>query len=293
MLESCPMASTRPRTWPWDAGCRTSGICRGAVRVRGPGRGRACHAADTFKPLDAPHAIEVAARSRRTCRNYALRTTMRMFAALAASLVFTFTYRAAGRQKPARRAGDDPAARHPAIGADPGLPVVHHRVLHEPVPRQRAGLELAAIFAIFTSQAWNMAFSFYQSLTTVPADLDEVDAQLPPDRLAAVLAAGSAVRHAGPGLEHDAVDVRRLVLRGRVARRSRSATTPGRCPASAPTSPLALEQARHRRGVLGDRRDAGGDPAVRPAAVPPAGRLVGEVPLRDDRRRRPPRIRGC
>ena len=30
-----------------------------------------------------------------------------------------------------------------------------------------------AIFAIFTSQAWNMAFSFYQSLKTIPADLDE------------------------------------------------------------------------------------------------------------------------
>jgi NitT/TauT family transport system permease protein len=35
------------------------------------------------------------------------------------------------------------------------------------------GLELAAIFAIFTSQAWNMAFSLYQSLKTVPADLKE------------------------------------------------------------------------------------------------------------------------
>ncbi len=36
------------------------------------------------------------------------------------------------------------------------------------------GAECAAIFAIFTSQAWNMAFSFYQSLRTVPADLAEV-----------------------------------------------------------------------------------------------------------------------
>jgi NitT/TauT family transport system permease protein len=32
---------------------------------------------------------------------------------------------------------------------------------------------LASIFAIFTSQAWNMAFSMYQSLRTVPADLLE------------------------------------------------------------------------------------------------------------------------
>jgi NitT/TauT family transport system permease protein len=36
------------------------------------------------------------------------------------------------------------------------------------------GAEFAAIFAIFTSQAWNMAFSFYQSLRTVPTELVEV-----------------------------------------------------------------------------------------------------------------------
>jgi NitT/TauT family transport system permease protein len=42
------------------------------------------------------------------------------------------------------------------------------------IPSRVAGAELAAIFAIFTSQAWNMTFSFYQSLRTVPRDLDEV-----------------------------------------------------------------------------------------------------------------------
>jgi NitT/TauT family transport system permease protein len=41
------------------------------------------------------------------------------------------------------------------------------------VPGRVLGAELAAIFAIFTSQAWNMAFSFYQSLRTVPAELRE------------------------------------------------------------------------------------------------------------------------
>ena len=35
------------------------------------------------------------------------------------------------------------------------------------------GAECAAIFAIFTSQAWNMTFSLYQSLRTVPSDLEE------------------------------------------------------------------------------------------------------------------------
>jgi NitT/TauT family transport system permease protein len=36
--------------------------------------------------------------------------------------------------------------------------------------------ELAAIVLIFTSQAWNMTFSFYQSMTTLPGDLQEAAA---------------------------------------------------------------------------------------------------------------------
>ena len=40
-------------------------------------------------------------------------------------------------------------------------------------PHSILGLECASIFAIFTSQAWNMTFSFYHSLITQPRDLDE------------------------------------------------------------------------------------------------------------------------
>jgi len=40
-------------------------------------------------------------------------------------------------------------------------------------PGSLLGLECASIFAIFTSQAWNMTFAFYQSLITQPHDLDE------------------------------------------------------------------------------------------------------------------------
>ena len=43
-------------------------------------------------------------------------------------------------------------------------------------PGRVLGAEFAAIFAIFTSQAWNMAFSFYQSLRTVPVELLEAAA---------------------------------------------------------------------------------------------------------------------
>src|SRR6185437_13118877 len=40
-------------------------------------------------------------------------------------------------------------------------------------PGRLLGVECAAIFAIFTSQAWNMTFSLYQSLRTVPGELIE------------------------------------------------------------------------------------------------------------------------
>lgn len=40
-------------------------------------------------------------------------------------------------------------------------------------PRSNVGLELAAVILIFTSQAWNLAFGFYQSLRTIPRELHE------------------------------------------------------------------------------------------------------------------------
>jgi len=43
-------------------------------------------------------------------------------------------------------------------------------------PHSNVGLELASILLIFTSQAWNMTFSFYHSARTLPADLKEVSA---------------------------------------------------------------------------------------------------------------------
>ncbi|HEX5415094.1 MAG TPA: ABC transporter permease subunit, partial [Chloroflexota bacterium] len=40
-------------------------------------------------------------------------------------------------------------------------------------PHSILGLELASVLLIFTSQAWNLAFGFYQSLLTIPRDLHE------------------------------------------------------------------------------------------------------------------------
>src|ERR1700742_354321 len=104
---------------------------------------------------------------------YAARTTFRMFAALALSLVFTLTY--ATWAAKSERAGKllvpilDILQSVPILGFI-SITVVFFMSL---APGRVLGAEFAAIFAIFTSQAWNMAFSFYQSLRTVPIELTE------------------------------------------------------------------------------------------------------------------------
>ena len=105
---------------------------------------------------------------------YALRTTLRMFAALVASLVFTFTYATLAAKS--RRAEMILIPVLDILQSVPILGFLSFTVTFflNLFPGNTMGAELAAIFAIFTSQAWNMAFSFYQSLRTVPRDLDEV-----------------------------------------------------------------------------------------------------------------------
>lgn len=104
---------------------------------------------------------------------YAARTTFRMFAALALSLLFTLTY-ATWAAKSARAEKLlvpilDVLQSVPILGFI-SITVVFFMSL---APGRVLGAEFAAIFAIFTSQAWNMAFSFYQSLRTIPAELEE------------------------------------------------------------------------------------------------------------------------
>jgi NitT/TauT family transport system permease protein len=104
---------------------------------------------------------------------YALRTTLRMLAALVVSLVFTFTYATWAAKSP--RAG---ALLIPVLDILQSIPIlgylsVTYLFFLSLAPGKVLGAELAAIFTIFTSQAWNMAFSFYQSLRTVPPELEE------------------------------------------------------------------------------------------------------------------------
>jgi NitT/TauT family transport system permease protein len=105
---------------------------------------------------------------------YALRTTLRMFAAIFASLLFTFVFATLAAKS--RRAG---MVILPALDILQSVPVLGFLTFTVTFflglfPGSGLGAECAAIFAIFTSQAWNMAFSLYQSLRTIPHDLEDV-----------------------------------------------------------------------------------------------------------------------
>jgi NitT/TauT family transport system permease protein len=58
----------------------------------------------------------------------------------------------------------------PVLGFMPGLVLALVNVF----PNSNLGLELAAIFMIFTGQGWNMVFSFYTSIKTVPTELRDM-----------------------------------------------------------------------------------------------------------------------
>ena len=104
---------------------------------------------------------------------YAGRSLLRMFAALALSLVFTFVYAtAAARSRRAEK------VLIPLLDILQSVPILGFLSVTITgfialFPGSELGLECASIFAIFTSQAWNMTFAFYYSLISQPRELDE------------------------------------------------------------------------------------------------------------------------
>lgn len=104
---------------------------------------------------------------------YAARSTLRMFIALFFSLLFTLIYGYVAANS--RRAEQ---VLIPLLDILQSVPVLGFLSVTVTgfialFPGSLLGLEAASIFAIFTSQVWNMTFSFYQSLKTVPRELDE------------------------------------------------------------------------------------------------------------------------
>ncbi|MGH8300148.1 MAG: ABC transporter permease [Steroidobacteraceae bacterium] len=103
---------------------------------------------------------------------YAAQTALRMLVAMLASLVFTFTYATLAAKS--RRAA---TVLVPLLDILQSVPILGFSItivfFLSLTPGRVAGAELAAIFLVFTSQAWNMAFSFYHSLRSIPEELDE------------------------------------------------------------------------------------------------------------------------
>ncbi len=103
---------------------------------------------------------------------YSARTGLRMLIALVASLLFTFTYATLAAKS--RRAE---VLLVPLLDFLQSVPILSFSIFIlfflQLTPGRVAGAELAAIFLIFTSQAWNMAFSFYHSLRSIPDEMVE------------------------------------------------------------------------------------------------------------------------
>jgi NitT/TauT family transport system permease protein len=104
---------------------------------------------------------------------YLLRTTLRMFIALAFSVFFSYAFAILVTRS---RAAEKILV--PTLDILQSIPILGFLSITVTgfialFPGSLLGVECAAIFAIFTSQAWNMAFSAYQSFKTIPPELDE------------------------------------------------------------------------------------------------------------------------
>jgi len=104
---------------------------------------------------------------------YAARSLLRMFIALFFSYAFSLGYAyLAARSRRAR------LIMIPALDILQSVPVLGFLSITVTFflalfPGSELGLEAASIFAVFTSQAWNITFSFYHSLVSQSHDLDE------------------------------------------------------------------------------------------------------------------------
>jgi NitT/TauT family transport system permease protein len=154
----------RFRFRPLDAvvGAAVFGLIYAVVRV-----GASAHA-----PFH-PSQVTTISTSPSELPYYAARSLLRMFIALFFAYAFSLGYAyLAARNRRARR------VLIPALDILQSVPVLGFLAVTVTFflalfPGSELGLEAASIFAVFTSQAWNITFSFYHSLITQPGELDE------------------------------------------------------------------------------------------------------------------------
>ncbi len=104
---------------------------------------------------------------------YAFYSTVRIGVAYLLSLVFAVTYGyVAAYNKRAESlmiAALDILQSIPVLSFLPGVMLAMMSL----IPGRQLGIEMGAILLIFTGQVWNMAFSFYSSLKSIPRELRE------------------------------------------------------------------------------------------------------------------------
>jgi NitT/TauT family transport system permease protein len=123
-----------------------------------------------FVPMKPPPTVDLDPRH---LPYYAIRSTIRMFIGLVISVLFTLGYGyAAAKYSLAEK------ILVPLLDVLQSVPVLAFLSVTVTFfiglfPGSLLGLECACIFAIFTGQAWNMTFSFYHSLITLPKELED------------------------------------------------------------------------------------------------------------------------
>jgi len=129
--------------------------------------------AEAMVSFHPPDVSPVVSLDPRNLPDYTLRSTLRMFIALGCSTLFSLLYGSlAAHNRQAEK------VLIPLLDILQSVPVLGFLSITVTgfialFPGSLLGLEAASIFAIFTSQVWNMTFAFYQALRTVPKELSE------------------------------------------------------------------------------------------------------------------------
>jgi len=123
--------------------------------------------------LGPVHAVAQISRSPAMLPLYAVYSLVRLSIAYGLSLVFALAYGFAAARSPKLERMlvtlMDILQSIPVLSFLPGVMLAMMALF----PRRQIGVELGSILLIFTGMVWNIAFSFYSSLKTIPRELDE------------------------------------------------------------------------------------------------------------------------
>lgn len=166
MTDQHPLAisSVTARTWPFFIDLILAGIGLAALLTV---------VSTGIYWLGKPVPVVEISSSVRSLPTYAFYSMVRMAIAYALSLIFAIAYGYIAaynhRLEPWMVASLDILQSIPVLSFLPPLILAMVAL----VPGHQLGIEMAIILLIFTGQVWNLAFSFYSSLKTIPREMLE------------------------------------------------------------------------------------------------------------------------